>query len=221
CLDSRLIKPGDIFLAVRGPSQNGHDYIESAIQNGASVVISETHLNHSDVFGITIPDTRLVATRLALAERGNPEKNLKFIGVTGTNGKTTVSTLIYQCLQQLGYMCALIGTVEKRIGEDVFESKLTTPGALELASDLHLAAQTGCQFVAMEVSSHALDQYRTEGIDFYVACYTNLTLDHLDYHGTIESYAESKSRLFKSLDFNAHAIVNVDDEWAATVTRDS
>jgi len=221
CLDSRLVNPGDIFLAVRGPSQNGHDYIEAAIQNGATVIISETHLNHPDVFGISIADTRRVATRLALAERDNPEKKLKFIGVTGTNGKTTVSTLIYQSLQQLGYTCALIGTVEKRIGEDVFESKLTTPGALELAADLDLAARAGCHFVAMEVSSHALDQYRTEGIDFYVACFTNLTLDHLDYHGTIDSYAESKSRLFKSLGAYAHAVVNIDDEWSMAVTGDS
>ncbi len=211
CVDSRLVSLGDVFVAVRGPSMDGHDFIKAAIAAGAFVIIAETIVEHIGIFSIKVSDTRSLAGMLALAERGHPEKRMTLIGITGTNGKTTVSTLVYQVLQTLGHQCGLIGTVEKRIGERVLDSKLTTPGPIELAIDLSAMAEAGCSHVVMEVSSHALDQHRTDGLRFHVACFTNLTQDHLDYHGDMESYAKSKAKLFAQLSPDAVAIVNIDD----------
>lgn len=217
CVDSRLVGLGDVFVAVRGPSVDGHQFIDAAIGSGASIVIAETQVVRDGVFSVCVNDTRPLAGKLALAERGDPQKRMVLIGVTGTNGKTTVSTLVYQVLQTLGHTCGLIGTVEKRIGERVLGSNLTTPGPIELAVDLSNMADAGCSHVVMEVSSHALDQRRTEGLGFQVACFTNLTQDHLDYHGDMKSYAASKSRLFTGLGADAVAIVNVDDPYASDV----
>lgn len=217
CTDSRLVSLGDVFVAVRGPSMDGHSFIQAAIEAGAAVVIAESLVQHECIYSIVVEDTRPLAGMLALAERGNPEKHMILIGVTGTNGKTTVSTLVYQVLQVLGNQCGLIGTVEKRIGERVLESHLTTPGPIELAIDLSEMAKAGCTHVVMEVSSHALDQHRTDGLDFQVACFTNLTQDHLDYHGDMVSYAISKSKLFSRLSPDAVAIVNIDNEYAENV----
>jgi UDP-N-acetylmuramoyl-L-alanyl-D-glutamate--2,6-diaminopimelate ligase len=210
CVDSRLVSAGDVFVAVRGPSVDGHSFIEVAVKAGAAVVIAETTVTIEGVFSIKVSDTRPLAGMLALAERGHPEMHMTLIGVTGTNGKTTVSTLVHQVMQTLGHQCGLIGTVEKRIGERVLESHLTTPGPIELAVDLSEMANAGCTHVVMEVSSHALDQHRTDGLDFQVACFTNLTQDHLDYHGDMESYAASKAKLFGRLRADSVAIVNID-----------
>lgn len=217
CVDSRLVSLGDIFIAVRGPSVDGHDYIQAAVDAGAAVIIAENIVDFEGIYSVKVTDTRPLAGMLALAERGHPERKMTLIGATGTNGKTTISTLVYQVFQTLGYQCGLIGTVEKRIGERVLESKLTTPGPLELAVDLSNMADAGCTHVVMEVSSHALDQCRTDGLHFQVACYSNLTQDHLDYHGSMESYAKSKAKLFSQLTPEAVAIVNIDDPNAESV----
>jgi UDP-N-acetylmuramoyl-L-alanyl-D-glutamate--2,6-diaminopimelate ligase len=217
CVDSRLVSPGDVFVAVRGPSVDGHSFIEAAVKAGATVVIAETMVITEGAYSIRVSDTRPLAGMLALAERGHPEKHMTLIGVTGTNGKTTVSTLVHQVMQTLGHQCGLIGTVEKRIGERVLESHLTTPGPIELAVDLSEMANAGCTHVVMEVSSHALDQHRTDGLDFQVACFTNLTQDHLDYHGDMESYAASKAKLFSRLRADSVAIVNIDCPFAELV----
>lgn len=217
CVDSRLVSLGDIFVAVRGPATDGHSFIQAAVQAGAAIVIAESLVHHEGVYSVVVDDTRPLVGILALAERGHPEKQMTLIGVTGTNGKTTVSTLVYQVLQTLGNQCALIGTVEKRIGKSVLESHLTTPGPIELAVDLSNMAKAGCTHVVMEVSSHALDQHRTDGLDFDVACFTNLTQDHLDYHGDMVSYAASKSKLFNRLRPDAVAIANIDSDYAEDV----
>ncbi len=210
--DSRKVVPGSVFIALKGTEHDGHDHIASAMEKGASIIICERF--DGDVANTTlllVKSTRKILLPLALAFQGNPEKELSLVGVTGTNGKTTVSTLIWQVLRRLDVGAALIGTVEKRFNDAVIDSKLTTPGALELASDLRKAVDAGCRVVAMEVSSHALDQDRTKGLDFGVGVFTNLTHDHLDYHKTVEAYAKAKRKLFVSMKAKATAIVNLDD----------
>ena len=210
--DSRHVVPGGVFIAVKGTVSDGHDHIASAIAKGASVVVCERFDgDDSATTVVLVKSTRAVLLPLALAFQGHPEKDLRLVGVTGTNGKTTVSTLIWQVLRRLDIPAGLIGTVEKRINDESVDSKLTTPGAIELAADLRRAADAGCQVVAMEVSSHALDQNRTKGLKFEVALFTNLTHDHLDYHRTLEAYARAKRKLFDTLPKASTAIVNMDD----------
>ncbi len=160
---------------------------------------------------IVCDDTRNILAPLAFEFAGNPQKQLKLIGVTGTNGKTTVTTLIWQVLDHLGIPAALLGTVLKRIGSKEVSSSLTTPGAIELANDMKLAVESGCTHFIMEVSSHALEQGRTRGLDFDVAVFTNLTHDHLDYHKTMDRYADAKKLLFDGLSDQATAVINADD----------
>lgn len=214
--DSRTLRPGGVFIAVKGTASDGHDHIAACIQAGAAVVIAERF--EGDPGGTTVilvADTRRLLMPLALAWHGDPQNGLLFTGVTGTNGKTTVTTLVWQVMRRLGIQAALIGTIEKRFNDTVVDARLTTPGALELAKDLRGAADAGCRHVVMEVSSHALDQHRTAGLDFSVAVFTNLTHDHLDYHKTFEAYAKAKKRLFHGLGTSATAIVNMDDPSGA------
>lgn len=214
--DSRQVTQGGVFIAVKGTVSDGHDHISAAIAKGAAVVVCERFDGDSaEATIVLVKRTRDVLLPLALAFQGHPEKELRLIGVTGTNGKTTVSTLVWQVLRRLDIPAGLIGTVEKRINDASVDSKLTTPGALELAADLRRAADAGCRYVAMEVSSHALDQNRTKGLKFDVALFTNLTHDHLDYHKTVDAYARAKRKLFDTLPKAATAIVNMDDPHGA------
>lgn len=220
--DSRAVTQGSVFIAVKGTVSDGHDHIATAIQKGAVIVICERFEGaDADATILLVKSTRAVLLPLALAFQGHPEKELKLVGVTGTNGKTTVSTLIWQVLRRLDIPAGLIGTVEKRINDEAVDSKLTTPGALELAADLRRAADAGCRVVAMEVSSHALDQNRTKGLKFGVALFTNLSHDHLDYHRTVEAYARAKRKLFDSLPKAATAITNFDDAQGAAMVAKS
>jgi len=212
--DSRKVKPGDLFVAVKGNGFDGHQFIQIAIEKGAAAILCESVNDSISTTQIIIENTQSQLLPLALRFFGNPEKSLKLVGVTGTNGKTTVSTLIHDLLRGLGYKAGLIGTVSKRIGSEELESKLTTPGAIELANDLTRMAAAGCSHVIMEVSSHALKQNRVKGLDFSVAVFTNLTRDHLDYHKTVEDYVASKQYLFNSLSSESVAIVNADDEYS-------
>lgn len=214
--DSRRVEPGGVFIAVRGATSDGHAYIPDVIAKGAAVVICERFDgNPGNTAVILVSDTRALLMPLGLAWNGHPERRLVLIGVTGTNGKTTVTTLVWQVLRRLGVGAALIGTVEKRFNDRVVDARLTTPGALELASDLRVAVDEGCGTVVMEVSSHALDQGRTRGLDFAVGVFTNLTHDHLDYHKTFEAYAKAKKSLFRSMRKSATAVVNMDDAHGA------
>ena len=209
--DSRNVASGDIFVAVRGSAFDGHKFIPQAIELGAAVIITEELTEAENTCILVVPDTRTVMGPLALAMAGNPQHELTLVGITGTNGKTTVATLIYQALTRLQVNTAMLGTAGKRFGHLEVESTLTTPGAVELAADLRRAVDEGCTHLIMEVSSHALDQRRTEGLEFDVAVFTNLSHDHLDYHKTIEAYQDAKKHLFDGLLPEATAIVNVDD----------
>ncbi|TNE74489.1 UDP-N-acetylmuramoyl-L-alanyl-D-glutamate--2,6-diaminopimelate ligase [bacterium] len=217
--DSRKVNPGDLFIAVRGTVHDGHEHVQKAVEAGAAAVLVERQFDDVVCTQIIVPSTQAVLSKVALAFYGNPQDELVMIGVTGTNGKTTISTLIYQVLDQLGYTAGLIGTVAKRIGKEVISSNLTTPGAIELAKDLAAMRDAGCSHVAMEVSSHALKQHRVSGIHFSVALFTNLTHDHLDYHQTFEDYAASKQILFNELSADATAIINMDDAYGSFMAQ--
>lgn len=219
--DSRKVSDGDVFIAIRGLQVDGHRFIEDAIGKGASVIICEEDMTTDKAVSILkVTDTRSLIGPLAQAFEKNPADEMKVIGITGTNGKTTVSTLTYQVLQELDTPAALLGTVAKRIGDQVTESKLTTSDPIELAADMRQMAEAGNTHLVMEVSSHALDQQRVNGIRFDIAAFTNLSHDHLDYHNTLKDYACAKKILFESLDEQATAIINGDDDQAVFMISD-
>lgn len=222
--DSRKVTTGDTFIAVKGTDADGHNYIHNALANGARVIIATQHPTSEldeHVTWLVCKDTRASLAPLAFEFAGNPQQSLRLIGVTGTNGKTTVTTLIWQVFMQLGIQAALLGTVSKQIAARTYASNLTTPGAIELAEDMNQAVEAGCRYFIMEVSSHALDQGRANGLDFEVAVFTNLTHDHLDYHKSLEQYAASKKRLFDGLNETATAIVNSDDTYGSYMISDT
>lgn len=223
CQDSRKVTPGDTFIAIGGGSSDGHDYIKAAVENGATVIITEKKSTDIDnVAQIIVTDTRSLIGPLAQKFAGNPAEKLTIVGVTGTNGKTTVATLVWQVLTELGQPASLLGTVEKRFNKNTrVDSSLTTADPIEIALDMKKMVQMGSKFLVMEVSSHALEQQRTDGIPFYVAVFTNLSHDHLDYHKTEERYAEAKKKLFDSLDPTGWAITNVDDPRGEWITKDT
>lgn len=220
--DSRKVQKNDVFIAVRGLTTDGHHFINNAIDNGASVVICETsyHPDSSDISVIQVENTRLLLGNLAQEFYDTPDDDLTLIGVTGTNGKTTVATLVWQVLKKLDVNAALLGTIAKQFNNNTFESTLTTADPLEIAFDMRTMADAGCTHLVMEVSSHALDQDRTTGLNFKIAAFTNLTHDHLDYHGDMENYGAAKKKLFDGLDENASAVVNFDDPYGEKITKD-
>lgn len=214
--DTSRVQTGFAFLAIKGLTTDGHDLVSRAKELGAILIIAEHNVDVA-LPVIVVENTRSVWGILALASKGNPQHSMKLIGVTGTNGKTTVTTLIHQILTKLGYNAGLMGTISTKIGSESIESKLTT-GDPELISETLLKMkQAGCSVAIMEVSSHALDQHRVNGLNYDVAVFTNLTQDHLDYHKTMESYAQAKKKLFDGLKEDAVAIVNTDDVYHQTM----
>ncbi|MCC5914755.1 MAG: UDP-N-acetylmuramoyl-L-alanyl-D-glutamate--2,6-diaminopimelate ligase [Balneolaceae bacterium] len=221
-LDSRAVKPGDVFIAVSGTKTDGHNYISSAIENGAAAVIVEKDIEHnSNVALLKVADTRSLLAPLAQRFAGDPAKKLRIIGITGTNGKTTVATLVYQTLRGLQRKCALLGTVTKIINDRKIESLLTTSDPIELANDMQQMVEAGCEFLVMEVSSHALVQKRVHSIPFEVAAFTNLSHDHLDYHESMEGYASAKQILFNELDRTSWAVVNADAPYSDFMVKNT
>lgn len=226
--DSRRVKPGYIFAAIEGFSADGHRFIAQATAQGAAVVMSERSIDELKRLAggtqapalMQVTDIRARLAQLALAFHGNPQRDMKLAGITGTNGKTTVSTLVHEALTQLGYTCGLMGTVEQRVGTEALESSLTTGSPEQIAASLSRMKQAGCTHVVMEVSSHALDQKRTDGLSFHLAAFTNLSHDHLDYHKTPEAYEQAKKRLFDSLGAHAFAVLNSDDQASETMLSD-
>lgn len=212
--DSREVKNGYAFVCIKGAKTDGHTYALSAAEKGATVIIAEedTKLQNQ----ILVSDTHAVYAEMSAKWFGNPAKKLKLIGVTGTNGKTSVTYMIKQILEASGNKVGLIGTIQNMIGDQTIEAKNTTPGAYELNSLFKDMVEAGCNYAVMEVSSHALDQCRIYKLDFEVAVFTNLTQDHLDYHITMENYLEAKKKLFGMC---KTAIVNIDDEYAAKLTE--
>lgn len=212
--DSRKITEGSLYIAVRGTVADGHSYIASSVEKGAKAVVCEEfpETMEEGVTYIRVKDSSKALGYLASNFYGNPSQKLKLIGVTGTNGKTSVSTLLFDVFTNLGYDSALLSTVEIRIGEKIIPATHTTPDVITINKILAQAVEEGCEFAFMEVSSHGIAQNRIEGLHFKVAGFTNLTHDHLDYHKTFDEYLKTKKRFFDGLEDSAVAITNVDDK---------
>lgn len=220
-IDSREVQEGTVFIAIRGTQVDGHMFLEDAIGRGAKVIIcEESYYTEADVCVIEVENTQKLAGPIAQAFAGNPAEQLKVIGITGTNGKTTTATLVYQVLCACGEKASLLGTVSKRILEEVLDSKLTTSDPIELANDMKTMVEAGSDYLVMEVSSHALDQDRVAGIDFEVAAFTNLSQDHLDYHENLDEYAKAKKILFDNLPESSTAVINADDVQGEFMLKD-
>ena len=219
--DSRKVEQGSVFIAVRGLQVDGHLFLNDAVEAGASVIIcEEPFYTEKEVAVLEVSSTRALLGPLAQAFEGNPAAQLTVVGITGTNGKTTVATLTYQVLQHIGARPSLLGTVAKRIDDEVIDSLLTTSDPIELAADMRRMIDVDSAHLVMEVSSHALDQGRTDGIDFNIAAFTNLSHDHLDYHSTEDEYARAKKKLFDDLQSDSTAVINNDDKHAALIAQD-
>ena len=212
--DSRKIIKNSLFIALRGTQVDGHTYIEKAIALGATAIICEEFPGETNtsVCYIKVENSQTTLGLLASAWYHHPSKKLKLIGVTGTNGKTTIATLQYELFTQLGYHTGLISTIENKINDNTIASTHTTPDALSINKLLNDMVENGCSHCFMEVSSHALDQGRTAGLDFDGAIFTNLTHDHLDYHIDFSSYLKAKKIFFDHLKKEAFAITNLDDK---------
>lgn len=209
--DSRTVSPGDIFVAVRGSRFDGHDFVGEAVERGASAVVIDHLTDAPGVPSLLVEDTRSALTDISLRVYDRPSEKLCLIGVTGTNGKTTTAYLTKTLLQALGHPTGLIGTVEAQIGNRVIHSERTTPEASDINRLLAEMVRSGITHAVMEVSSHALTFGRVRGLRFQGAVFTNLTQDHLDFHGSMDEYAKSKARLFAMLEPQAWASLNADD----------
>ena len=216
--DSRRVQRNGLFVALRGERNDGHEFIGQAIENGASVIVAEREEKNPRATCLLVENTRTALADLAATFYGLPARRLKLAAVTGTNGKTTTTFLIKHICEKAGLRCGLIGTVRYEIGERVLPAARTTPESLDLQELLAQMANASCRAAAMEVSSHALAQERIRGLEWDVAVFTNLTQDHLDYHGTMENYFESKAKLFTQLAQQQKkrepvAVVNMDDRY--------
>src|SRR5947209_12420156 len=216
--DSRRVQRNTLFVALRGEKTDGHEFIGQAIAKGASVIVAEREEKNSRVTCLVVENTRTARADFSATFYGHAERKLKLAGVTGTNGKTTTTFLIKHICEKAGLRCGLIGTVRYEIGERVLPAIRTTPESLDLQELLAQIANAGCRAAAMEVSSHALAQDRTRGLEWDVAVFTNLTQDHLDFHGTMESYFDSKAKLFTQLGNQQKkrkpiAVVNVNNRY--------
>lgn len=212
--DSRKAVKNSLYIAIKGTLVDGHQYIPSAIEKGAKAIVCEVlpEQKEEGIIYIKVENSSKVLGLLASNFYGNPSKDLILIGVTGTNGKTSVSTLLFDVFQKMGYLSALISTVEYRIGDEVFPSTHTTPDIITLNKILSKAVEQGCQYAFMEVSSHGIHQGRIDGLNFRIAGFTNITHDHLDYHKTFLEYLNTKKRFFDELPQTAVAITNIDDK---------
>jgi UDP-N-acetylmuramoyl-L-alanyl-D-glutamate--2,6-diaminopimelate ligase len=211
--DSRKVKKDSLFVAVKGYKTDGHEFISSAISAGASAIICEALPEKPDrnVYWIKTADSAKALGVAASNFFGNPSFSLKLVGVTGTNGKTTIATLLYQMFLRLGYKCGLFSTVCNYINDKEYEATHTTPDPVQLNSLLATMVAEGCDFAFMEVSSHSADQKRIAGLKFAGGIFTNLTHDHLDYHKTFENYLAAKKSFFDTLPSESFALVNIDD----------
>jgi UDP-N-acetylmuramoyl-L-alanyl-D-glutamate--2,6-diaminopimelate ligase len=212
--DSRKIELDAVFVAIRGTLSDGHDYIEKAISLGARVIICEIFPNtlHDNVTYIQVADTNEALAFLAANFYDNPADKIKLVGVTGTNGKTTIASLLYQLFKKAGYKVGLLSTVKIMVDADEFKATHTTPDSLTLNYYLDQMVQNGCEFCFMEVSSHGIHQKRTAALEFAGGVFTNLSHDHLDYHNTFAEYRDVKKVFFDQLSKSAFAITNGDDK---------
>lgn len=212
--DSRKAVENSLYVAVRGTVSDGHSFIDASIAKGAIAIVCEVlpeNLN-PEITYIQVKDASKTLGQLASNFYGNPSEKLSLIGITGTNGKTSVTTLLFDIFKNLGFNSALISTVEYRIGDEIIPSTHTTPDIVRLNQMLAKAVEVGCEYAFMEVSSHGIHQNRTEGLNFKIAGFTNISHDHLDYHKTFSEYLKTKKRFFDDLNPEAIAITNIDDK---------
>ena len=221
-MNSKLIDEGNIFVAIKGLSSDGHDFIDQAINSGASAIVTNgCDLGPLSVPQIEVDDTRKALSAIAAEYYGRPSNDLVVIGITGTNGKTTTAALTKSILDNAGHKTAQIGTLGLIADGIDHEKTMTTPDAISIQKILHHLREKSFTHVVMEVSSHALDQSRVADINFNIAAFTNLTPEHLDYHSTIENYFHSKMKLFKNLNRNSKAIINVRDHYGKKLAEET
>ena len=223
-IDSRKVTEGGLFIATKGTQSDGHTFIQGAIKAGATAILCEEmpkEMNEKQVTFIRVSNTEKIAGKVATQFYGNPTSQLKLIGVTGTNGKTTIATLLYQMFRQMGYKVGLLSTVCNYINEKAVPATHTTPDPITLNSLLAQMVNEGCEYAFMEVSSHAIAQNRIAGLTFTGGIFTNLTRDHLDYHGTVENYLKAKKLFFDNLPKDAFAVTNLDDKNGLVMTQNT
>ncbi len=223
-LDSRKATDGSLFVAQCGEKTDGHAYVAAAVANGCRAVVCERvpeALLPADCAVVVVGDTHVALGRLAAAFFGNPSRAMKLVGVTGTNGKTTIATLLYRLTTALGHKSGLFSTVANYVGEERTEAMQTTPDAITLQRTMRRMVDAGCEYCFMEVSSHSVVQKRIEALDFDGAVFTNLTHDHLDFHKTFANYVEAKKAFFDSLKREAFALTNADDKNGARMLQNT
>lgn len=223
-LDSRAAKAGTLFVAQKGEKTDGHKYIHNAIQSGCRAVVCEAEPEEPlppDCAVVTVPDTHEALGLLASAFYGHPSRQLKLVGVTGTNGKTTIATLLYRLLTALGHKSGLFSTVANYVADEKTTAMQTTPDAITLQKTMRRMVDKGCEYCFMEVSSHSVVQKRIEGLDFDGAIFTNITHDHLDFHKTFQNYIAAKKGFFDGLKKGAFALTNVDDKNGARMLQNT
>lgn len=222
-IDSKSIQQNDLFIAIKGTTIDSHQFIDDAIAKGATAIVCEVipaQLN-LDITYVLVENTRKSVAQLANTFYGQPSSKLKLVGVTGTNGKTTTATLLFQLYKNLGYKVGLLSTIENKINDAIIPSTHTTPNAIELNRLLSEMVEHGCEYVFMEVSSHAIHQDRIEGLVFAGAIFTNITHDHLDYHETFDEYIKAKKKFFDNLQPTAFALTNIDDRRGTVMLQNT
>ncbi|HJU45766.1 MAG TPA: UDP-N-acetylmuramoyl-L-alanyl-D-glutamate--2,6-diaminopimelate ligase, partial [Chitinophagaceae bacterium] len=222
-IDSRKVQNGSLFIAIKGVSADGHDYIDAVTEKGAVAIVCETMPAglKEGVTYVQVEDSSEAAGRIAHNFYGQPSGKVKLVGVTGTNGKTTIATLLYKLFTALEYKCGLLSTVQNHIGDEVVPATHTTPDVLRLNSLLKQMADAGCSHVFMEVSSHAVHQRRIAGLHFTGGLFSNITHDHLDYHKTFDEYIRVKKKFFDGLPATAFAISNLDDKRGTVMLQNT
>lgn len=222
-IDSRKVKPGGLFVAVKGAAADGHQFIEKAIENGAAGIVCEEMpvMKKDNVVYVQAENSAVAAAFMANNFFGRPSEKIQLVGVTGTNGKTTIATLLYKLFTRLGYKCGLLSTVENQIGEKVVPATHTTPDAISLNALLKQMVDEGCTHVFMETSSHAIHQHRVTGLRYAGGIFSNITHDHLDYHQTFDEYIRVKKAFFDSLSSSAFAISNADDKRGTVMLQNT
>lgn len=221
--DSREVSGDSLFVAVRGVHTDGHLFLDQAVANGATVLVVDTLPDqlHAHVTYVLVADTSYVLGLIAANFYSNPSKELKLVGITGTNGKTTIATLLFNLFKNLGYHVGLLSTVENKIGDSVTPATHTTPDPIALNALLRRMVDEGCDFCFMEVSSHAVAQQRIAGLRFAGGVFSNISHDHLDFHGTFEHYIKAKKKFFDDLDRFAFALTNVDDRHSMVMLQNT
>ena len=222
-IDSRRIEAGHLFVAIPGTQTDGHKFIPKAVEQGAVAILCEYFPNKREpgITYIAVESTEDCVGEVATQFYGEPSKKLKLVGVTGTNGKTTIATLLYNMFRKMGHKCGLLSTVCNYIEDEVIPADHTTPDPIELNRLLSRMVEAECEYAFMECSSHAIAQKRIGGLNFAGGIFTNLTRDHLDYHGTFENYRDAKKAFFDALDKDAFAIINADDKNGMVMVQNS